>query len=244
MALVEALRGVTRDFSGHQALKQLAREVRWAGNAVRCPCCGWRGRAFRPSCEDRPGVPLLCARCTSGPNDRAIWLILRSLTPSLPMGARILDVEPSTYTRLWFDRFNQFDYRTLGRSTRDVDIEGDLTSVTITKGICHLILCARGIDRDLDLMATVLSLFRLSGDDGTVLVRVGDDSGSEVSTTGMRQALKEVGFAVNVLNLTQRVTPEVAQRYGLVGAAPVLVAAPVRPHSGTRAARSHGHSHL
>jgi hypothetical protein len=243
MALVEALRYVTREIGERPALKQLAREVRWAGTAVRCPCCNWRGRAFRSSCQDRPGVPLLCARCMSGPNDRAIWLTLRSFTPSLPIGARILDVEPSRYTRQWFDRFNQFDYRTLGRTARDVDIEGDLTSVTITKGICHLILCARGIDRNLDLMATALSLYRLTGDDGTVLVRAGDDPTGEVSTTNLRNALEEAGFAVNALNLTQRVTPEVAQRFGIVGAGPFLVAAPMRPQSGTRAARSHGHSH-
>jgi len=243
MALVEALRSVAREFGGQQALKQLAREVRWAGNTVRCPCCGWRGRAFRPGCQDRPSVPLLCARCMSGPNDRAIWLALRSLTPSLPAAARILDVEPTPYTRRWFDRFNQFDYRTLGSDAADVDIEGDLTSVTLTKGICHLIVCARGIDRGQNLMATVLSLYRLTGDDGLVLVCAADDSTGGESATYLRHALEEVGFVVSVNDLAHRATPGVARRYGLIMNTLLLVGAPNRPKSATRAASNHGHSH-
>ena len=57
-------------------------------------------------------------------------------------------------------------YRTLGQHASDVEIQGDLTSVTLTKGICHLILCARGLERGQDLTATALSLDRLNGTAG------------------------------------------------------------------------------
>src|SRR5215213_9677618 len=134
VTLQDSLKRVARGIGGGRALRQVAREVRWAGNAVRCPSCGWRGRGFRPSCHDRPGVPLLCARCMSGPADRAICLKLREVSPALPMGARILDVEPTPYTRRWFDRFNQYDYRTLGQTAPDVELRGSLASVTLTKG--------------------------------------------------------------------------------------------------------------
>src|SRR5688572_5151958 len=223
VTLQDSLKRVARESGGGRMLKQLAREVRWAGNAVRCPCCGWRGRAFRPSCHDRPGVLLLCARCLSGPADRAMWLKLREISRVLPVGARILDVEPTLYTRRWFDRFNQFDYRTLGQSTPDVEIQGTLTSVTLTKGICHLILCARGIDRGQDLKATVASLDRLTGNDGTVIVRAADESPTDVSTMHLQQALEEAGFAITVDHLAQRVMPDVARRYGLTTNETILV---------------------
>jgi hypothetical protein len=223
VALVDSLKRVRRDIRDGGALKQVAREVRWAGNAVRCVCCGWRGRAFRPSCHDRPGAVLLCARCMSDPNDRAMLLELREISESLPMGARILDVEPSRYTRRWFSRFNQFDYRTLGRSAPDVEIRGDLTSVTLTKGICHLIVCSQGIDRDLDLMAAALALHRLTGAGGTVLVSVPAASSGADATTMLQHALEEVGFTVTADDRAWRLTPEAVRRFGLVLGTTVLV---------------------
>jgi hypothetical protein len=239
MRFMDAMWGATRERGGKQALKHLAREVRWAGSAVICPCCEWQGRAFRPGCEDRPGVPFLCARCMSGPDDRAIWLVLKALTEELPALGRVLDVEPSAYTRQWFDRFNQIDYRTLGRTDPDVHIVGDLATVSLTKGICHLIVCARGIDQEQDLMATVMSLDRLLGDGGMVMVRADRDG---AVTTNVRHALEEAGFTVTVNDLAQRVPPEVVQRYGLERSAPILIGALKRQKSQAASAH-HGHAH-
>jgi hypothetical protein len=241
VTLVDSLRGVAREFSSGRAIKQLAREARWAGNAVRCACCGWRGRAFRPSCHDRPGVPLLCARCMSGPDDRAILLKLREISPSLPMGARILDVEPSPYTRRWFDRFNQFDYRTLGRSAPDVEIQGDLTSVTLTKGICHLIVCSRGFDQSQDLMAVALALHRLTGAGGTVLVSAATGVPGTVSTVNLKPALEAAEFTVTIDNMAQRVTPDQARRYGLIADRAILACTTSLPTPDRQ--RAHIHSH-
>ena len=159
----------------------------------------------------------------SDPNDRAMLLELREISESLPMGARILDVEPSRYTRRWFSRFNQFDYRTLGRSAPDVEIRGDLTSVTLTKGICHLIVCSQGIDRDLDLMAAALALHRLTGAGGTVLVGVPAASSGADATTMLQHALEEAGFTVTAGDRAWRLTPQAVRRFGLVLGTSVLV---------------------
>lgn len=239
MAAVESLKSVARGIGKGLPLKQLAREARWAGDTVRCSCCGWRGRAFRPSCHDRPGVTLLCARCMSGPDERAILLKLRELTPSLPSGARILDVEPLRYTRHWFSRYNQFDYRTLGHAGRDVDIQGDLESVTLTKGICNLIVCSRGVEPTQDLMAALTALRRWTGADGTMLVGTPADTLGGDPNGHIRHLLQEVGFEVVVDDLVQRLRPDLVQRYGLSGSRSILVCTtddPL-PH------RQHAHQH-
>ncbi|MCC7369743.1 MAG: hypothetical protein IT306_15050 [Chloroflexi bacterium] len=229
-----ALNAVSRS----PVLKQLAREARYAGTAVRCPCCGWQGRTFRPSCHDRPGVPDLCARCMSGPDDRALILLLKGLTDTLPLGARILDVEPTAYTRNWFDRFNQFDYRTMSASAPDVDIEGDLTSVTLTRGICNLLLLGQGVRPDQDIAALSQSVQRLMGDGGLVAVRTGDGSDAVPGPLLVRR-LTDGGFTVRENDLSRRLSPEVVARYGLTRSGTFLLATPDR----APAVRAGGHAH-
>ena len=115
--------------------------------------------------------------------------------------------------------------------------------MTLTKGICHLILCARGIDRSQDLPATVASLDRLSGDDGIVIIRAADKSPAHVPVAPLRKALEEAKFTVREDNLARRVGPDVARRYGLAMNETILECAPIRPEAQTRAPRGHDHSH-
>lgn len=222
MAGIDPLTRIAGVAGGRHALKRLAREVRWMGNAVRCVCCGWRGRAFRPSCHDRPGVPLLCARCMSGPADRALVIALRSITSALPAGARVLDVEARQYTRRWFGRFNQFDYRTLSATDRDADFPADVAAVNIPTGMCHLIVLSQGVGRDHDVMEIALALRRLTVAGGSVLIGTPPDARTDAAVQ-LRHVLQEVGFVVTVDAVAERVEPTVARRHGLLDADAVLI---------------------
>lgn len=223
------------------ALKQFAREVRYAGSAVRCPCCGWQGRTFRPSCHDRPGVPDLCAHCMSGPDDRALILLLKGITDTLPMGARILDVEPTPYTRGWFDRFNQFDYRTMSASRPEADIDGNLATVTLTRGICNLLVLGQSVQADQDLASVTQSMQRLMADGGLVVIRVADGPDT-LPASALVAGLQAGGFTVRENDLSSRLSPDVVVRYGLAQSGAFLLATPDRVPA-VRAASHAGHGH-
>jgi hypothetical protein len=222
LATIDSLKRVARGIGDGRALKQMAREARWAGNAVRCVCCGWHGRAFRPSCHDRPGVSQLCARCMSGSADRALTLALRNIMPQLPAGGRILDVEPSRYTRRWLDRFNQFDQRTLSRTAPDADFRDDVTIVSIPKGMCHLVICSHGVRRDRDQVEVARALHRFTAAGGTVIIGTPAEVDA-ASAVQLRPALEEAGFDVTVDSIARRITAVLARRHGLLASDEILI---------------------
>lgn len=174
----------------------------------------------------------------SGPDDRALTLLLKSVTDSLPMGARVLDVEPTAYTRGWFDRFNQFDYRTMGHGLPDIDIDGTLTTVTLTRGICNLLVMGQGVGASQDLAALAGSLRSLMADGSLVVIRESDDADA-AQTSPIRSALSGGGFSVRENDLSRQLGSDVVQRYGLARSGTFLLATPDR----TPAARPTGHAH-
>jgi hypothetical protein len=168
---------------------------------------------------------MLCARCMSGPGERALNLVLRGVTEQLPAGARVLDIEASRHTRAWFGRFNQFDYRTLSSTSADTDFRGEATAVPIPKHMCQLIVFSRGTGPALNLPAVAQAAHRLVAADGTVVV-AGASPSPGPSANEIRRAFTDGGFAVTVNVLSQRLPSELARRFGLTGSDPILVCMP------------------
>lgn len=192
---------------------------------VSCPCCDWTGRAMPPPELQGRRVSWRCPTCGSLSRDRAMWLTLRELTPALPAGARVLDVEPRPYTQRWFGRFNQFDYRTLGLGP-GMDYQQPVHDVKLPKGVCHLVICSTGIGPESVMAETAATLNRITGDDGKVLVQVPEEAADEDLALAIRR-LREAGFAVTDDAIAGRIAPESAERSGLCGAGRILICSPV-----------------
>jgi hypothetical protein len=150
----------------------------------------------------------------------------------------VLDVEPTWRTRQWFDRFNQFDYRTLGRHVADADYTDDLVTVELPKGICHLIICAKGLGESIDLTDATLKLRHLCGHGGSVLMRVPSHHTSHIETSKLQRQLEEAGFSVRVDDIAERLSIAEARQFGVIGAPPILLS--TAPES-TTARTQHRH---
>ena len=154
-----------------------------------------------------------------------MWLTLRMVTPSLPAGARILDVEPSTYTQRWFGRFNQFDYRTLGAGP-EMDYQTTINEVKLPQGVCHLVVCSAGIGQPALMTETAAMLRRITGEDGRVLVQLADEPSDETVSL-VTQHLQHANFTVVKDTISEHLAPAEVAQFGIHSSGSMLVCVPV-----------------
>lgn len=81
-----------------RAVRDLYPYVRYAGLAVRCPCCGGRFRGFLPGGQNnRPDAE--CPGCGCRERHRLLWLYLVNRTPILTSRLRVLHLAPERVIR-------------------------------------------------------------------------------------------------------------------------------------------------
>jgi SAM-dependent methyltransferase len=215
--------------------------VRHRGDAVRCPICGHGFDAFAPA-WNRPDA--LCWRCGSHERHRAQWLLLQA-RPGMLAGARaLLHFAPEYCLRGRLEeatRRGGVRYDTADLDPAGVDLQLDITRMTLPDGACDAVLCSHVLEHVPDDGAAMRELRRVTAPGGWCVVMVPLDTDAaatyedpSIVTPEAREAaflqhdhvrrygrdiedrLKDAGFDVEVVRPLEEFGEPAVRRAGLL----------------------------
>jgi len=230
------------------AVKPFARRVAtrvlphlYRGDAVECPCCGGRFRAFMR----HNGRPARCPACLALERHRALWLYLRD---DIPPGTRILHFAPELALLRALSGRGDLDYVTADLDPSSLaTVRADITAIPFEDESFDLVLCnhvLEHIEADTQAMSELRRVLR---PDGRLVMQHPVDENRATSyedpsirtPAERREAfnqrdhvriygrdyytrLESVGLDVEVVRLQDRVDAASARRFGL-GNDPIAV---------------------
>lgn len=209
------------------------------GERYECPLCGGRFRRLRSFGRVRR-ENALCPRCGSLERTRALWLFMSNELP-LEAGTRILHVAPERGLRSRLEAEPGLDYVTGDLLRRDVDVQLDITSLPFDDDSFDVVLCSHVLEHVPDDRAAMREMRRVLRPGGVAIVMVpveldsertredptvtdpaereelfGQDDHVRAYGRDFRERLTEAGFEVEVVDVTERFSPEEASRHALV----------------------------
>lgn len=143
--------------------------VRFRGDAVRCPLCGWQFRRFM-NAWNRPNA--ICWRCGSHERHRALWLFLEQRPDLLAGAGSLLHFAPEWALRRRFARMPQLRYVTADLCAPDVDLHLDLTALDLPDNSYESVICSHVLEHVEDDLAAMRELRRVTAPGGWCLVMV------------------------------------------------------------------------
>jgi SAM-dependent methyltransferase len=147
---------------------------RLRGDAVECPCCGTRLRAFAPD-WNRPRA--ICPRCGSHERHRALALYLRRTPRLLDPGTRWLHFAPEYALERLLRAAPGIRYLTTDLEPGAADVAADVTALPFEDGAFDVVLCSHVLEHVEDDVAAIRELARVTRPGGTAIVLVPIDHG-------------------------------------------------------------------
>jgi SAM-dependent methyltransferase len=150
------------------------RALPFLGARYRCPCCGWRLRAFAAggaSLKSRSSG--YCPRCSSKARHRRIWRFLAERTDLFSAPTSLLEISPHySFSRRWVKMRN---LRYVGTDLSDrphVAVRMDLAAAPLRSATFDAILCVHVLEEIPDDRTALEELCRIVKRGGWVLVSV------------------------------------------------------------------------
>jgi SAM-dependent methyltransferase len=151
------------------------RGVVFVGRRYRCPCCGWRLRAF----VGRWGIFAgkgdgYCTRCNAKARHRRLWLYLRDNTNLFSEPVRLLEVGPWWSLSRRFLQMPNIDFVGLDPLPvgPQVTLLGDVTSIPNSAGQFDAILCIHVLEHVEEDRRAMRELYRVLKPGGWAIVSV------------------------------------------------------------------------
>jgi SAM-dependent methyltransferase len=212
-----------------------------AGGVI-CPCCGWSGPEFLPA-GVIPRSNAQCPQCKSRERHRAMMLYLRDRTNIFGGDeVRVLHFAPETALKSEFRSHLNINYVTTALASSGASIRMDITDILFRDDTFDFVLCSHVLEHVPDDRKAMLELHRVLKPGGVALVLVPMFLDLEETledpniTTPKERArmfgqhdhvrrpgrdypdrLREVGFAVQVVDLAAELGDEQSRLYALAG---------------------------
>jgi SAM-dependent methyltransferase len=223
-------------------LKRADARIPWAlvyrGDAVECPCCRGRFRAFR-SYHGRKNAR--CPACSSLERHRTLWLYLQRRTDVLSRAARILHMAPEPAIERQLRRLPSASYTAADlHPARPEIVRADITGLPFDDGSFDLVLCNHVLEHIPDDGAAMRELHRVLTDDGIAIMQhpidenrattyedpsivtpqarkraFGQEDHARIYGRDFRERLSAAGFQVTVERYADELDAGEVQRYAL-----------------------------
>jgi SAM-dependent methyltransferase len=150
------------------------RAVPFIGRRFRCPCCGWKLRAFSAGGASlKPRDAGYCPRCGSKARHRRIWLFLEERTNLFSEPLDLLEISPSYCFSRRFVRMPNLRFVGAGLvGGPHISVRMDLAAAPIGSGTFDGIICVHVLEEIPDDRAAMKELFRMLKPGGWALVSV------------------------------------------------------------------------
>jgi SAM-dependent methyltransferase len=146
------------------------RLFRLRGDAVECPCCGGRFRAFMPGRD--PNNPI-CPRCGAQARHRALWLYLHERTHLFDgKGLRVLHFAPERALGQRLASAPEIRYVSADLDDPSAMEHFDITDIPHPDGSFDAILCIHVLEHVRDDRKAMRELHRILAPDGFAIVLV------------------------------------------------------------------------
>lgn len=156
----------------------LVRGIWFLGARHRCPCCGWRMRAFTKgggSFRTRPAG--YCPRCNAKARHRRVWLYLQERTDLMTERHRVLEVAPHVSLSRALSRRPNLRYVGVDlEAGRRPTVAGDLTSLPLRPKAFDVAICVHVLEHVDDDRSAMRELYRVLRPGGWALVNVPYDA--------------------------------------------------------------------
>jgi SAM-dependent methyltransferase len=153
----------------------LLRGVLFLGRRHRCPCCGWRVRAFADEWSLLRTKPDgYCPRCNAKARHRRLWLYLREHTDLFTDRLRLLEIAPWWSLARNFRRMPNLRYVGLDIAPRAdaATLRGDVTRMPLRGGTVDAALCIHTLEHVQDDRSAIAELHRVLKPGGWAVVSV------------------------------------------------------------------------
>ena len=231
--------------------------AQYRGDAVTCPCCGTRLRAFAP---DRNRANAICPRCGSHERHRALALYFGCREDLWGPGRRVLHFAPEYALEGRLRARRDIEYVTADLEPGVADCALDITRMALPDNSFDVIICSHILEHVEDDRTALRELLRVLKPRGEAIVLVPidhrcDDTYEDpaiVAPDDRRREywqhdhvrlygndfaarLREAGFEVDVVVVKDHLDQQLIERYGLLADEELFVCAPDLGHvSGTR----------
>jgi SAM-dependent methyltransferase len=212
--------------------------IKYRGNAVQCPFCGWQGSLFYPHPPPHERPNSLCPRCWSKERHRLLYLYLIRTIDILSLPGRTLEIAPGPYSYYLFrDRAGK-SYFTLDYESSLAAIKGDICSLPFMDRSFDIVICYHVLEHIPDDARAMRELGRVLNPEGQLLIQVpieGDATREDLSVTDeaerirlfgqadhvrsygrdIANRLRSTGLDVEETDFASTLSPEEIQRFGL-----------------------------
>lgn len=150
-----------------------ARAALYRGDAVECPCCGGRFRAFRPH-RSRPEAK--CPRCGSLERHRLLWLYFEDRTNLLSEPLEVLHIAPEYSFRRRLRSIPGLRYVTADLDSPLADVQLDVMEMPFPDGSFDVVLCNHVLEHVADDRAAMREIHRVLRPGGWAVLLVPIDA--------------------------------------------------------------------
>jgi len=219
----------------------LMRGLLMFGHRYKCPCCGWRLRAFVGERSIfRKSETGYCPRCNAKARHRRIWLYLQEHTKLFSERTRLLEIAPWWSLARRFQKMNNIEFVgvDLKPTGPQVTTIGDLVSLPIKTGKIDTAICIHVLEHIDDDHKAIAELHRVLRSGGLAIISVplrldrvthedpaiqdpderavvfGEPGHVRYYGIDLLDRLRQPGFDVS-MDLADNVPAETRHRYGL-----------------------------
>lgn len=147
-----------------------ARALRYAGDRVRCPCCGGNFGQFLQ--VGQPPRPAACPRCDSRERQRLLWLYLENRTNFFSAALRVLHFAPEDCFQAKFRSMPNLDYLSADLISTSAMVAMDITRIAYPDGGFDVILCSHVLEHVPDDRKAIGELYRVLQPGGWAILQV------------------------------------------------------------------------
>ncbi|MHC4958492.1 MAG: class I SAM-dependent methyltransferase [Planctomycetota bacterium] len=159
----------------HKRVALFVRGLLFFGLRYRCPCCGWRCRAFAGEWGLLATKPDgYCPRCNSKARHRRLWIYLRDRTNLFSDRLRLLEVAPWWSLTRRFRRMRNLRFVGLDIARRgdSCTLLGDVTAMPLGDDTVDAALCIHTLEHVEDDRRAIAELYRVLRPGGWSVVSV------------------------------------------------------------------------
>ena len=216
------------------------RALLFLGSKYRCPCCGWRVRAFTAGGGSlRQRELSYCPRCNSKSRHRRIWLFLETHTNLFNGRLRLLEVGPKFSFARRFSRMTNVDYVAGDlKKHPNADLRFDVVSLPLCSGGFDALICMHVLEEVVNDQLAMDEIYRVLKPGGWAVVSVptnmasktyedwsivkpaerhrafGEPAHVRIYGYDLEDRLRSSGFEVRV-DLSNELPVEIRSKYGL-----------------------------
>ena len=214
----------------------------YRGRSRECPLCGSRYRRFMPYGYVTSREDALCPHCLSLERHRMIWLWLKESSNLFEGYPRLLHIAPEVSLMRHFKRHyrDSKNYITADLESPLADLHFDVQSIPLAEESVDIIICNHLLEHVEDDRRAMAELYRILKPGGWGIMLVPEDRGRattfeddtitdpdertrifgqydhrRIYGKDYDERLQKVGFRVERIAYTERLSPELRQRYAI-----------------------------